>query len=291
MKIVNIEYTGYCNAPWIIGTTKGVEKRDPIMTAHEALGRRDIWYRHPYQYSDFIMFVLQQQLDMLVQTHLETIMKIQPSREIIVENVRCGVSVDFPLPYTDGMCLSIPVDDETKFKDYFGGLEKITQVLDVSWEDWQAAPSFARPSRGFKNERNVFLAFRKNDYLRTFLVQEDGFRLMHRLINVMNFVGELIRDGDSPSHTDDFIYSDKNPVQTRYDEFVKRTQKREVFEYNPEFDKSLVYFFSHTFGEPLFMNYDMRTNVGTAIDYEFFPYVWKFFEGTILEDRDIIIGI
>lgn len=81
------------------------------------------------------MFVLQQQLDMLVQTHLETIMKIQPSIEIIVENARCGVSVDSPPSHTDGMRLSIPVDDVEKFKNYFGGLEKINQALDVSWED------------------------------------------------------------------------------------------------------------------------------------------------------------
>lgn len=218
-------------------------------------------------------------------------MKIQPSREIIVENARCGVSVDSPPSHTDGMRLSIPVDDVEKFKNYFGGLEKINQALDVSWEDWQAAPLFTRPSRGFKNERDIFLTFRKNDYLRTFLAQEDGFQLMLRLINVMNFVGELIQDGDSPFHMGDFIYSDKNPVQTRYEEFVKRTQNGEVFEYNPEFDKELIYFFSHTFGEPLFMNYDMRTNVGMAIDYEFFPAVGKFFDGTILGDRDIIIGI
>lgn len=46
MKSVNIEYTGYCNAPWC-NTTKGVEKGDPIITTQEALGRRDIWYYYP----------------------------------------------------------------------------------------------------------------------------------------------------------------------------------------------------------------------------------------------------
>lgn len=290
MKSVNIEYTGYCNAPWC-NTTKGVEKGDPIITTQEALGRRDIWYQHPYQYSDFIMFVLQQQLDMLVQTHLETIMKIQPSRDIIVENVRCGISVNLPLPYTDGMCLSIPVDDEEKFEDYFGGLEKINQALSVSWEDWQAAPLTPRPSRGFKNEKNVFRIFRTNETFKTFLKQEDGFQLMHRLINLMNFVGELVKEGDNPSCTDAFADSTKNPVLDRYDAFIKKVYNKEVFAYYPEFDKALIYFFSHTFGEPLFMNYDARTWVGMAIDYEFFPAVGKFFDGTILGDRDIIIGI
>ena len=43
MKSVNIEYTGYCDAPWC-NTTKGIEKGDPIITTQEALGRRDIWY-------------------------------------------------------------------------------------------------------------------------------------------------------------------------------------------------------------------------------------------------------
>ena len=76
MKIINVEYTSYCNV-YNNYITREMYRKDPIITSQGALDRRDIWYHHPYQYSDFIMFVLQQQLDVLVQTHLEHIMRVQ----------------------------------------------------------------------------------------------------------------------------------------------------------------------------------------------------------------------
>lgn len=39
MKSVNIEYTGYCNAPWC-NTTKWVEKGDPIITYTGSIGKK-----------------------------------------------------------------------------------------------------------------------------------------------------------------------------------------------------------------------------------------------------------
>lgn len=290
MKIINVEYTSYCNV-YNNYITREMYRKDPIITSQGALDRRDIWYHHPYQYSDFIMFVLQQQLDVLVQTHLEQIMRVQSSGKIIVENARCGVSIDFPFDYPKGSCLSIPVVDEEAFLDYFGGSTKVNQMLDISREDWRSAPPITRSDRGYKNEKNVFQAFRSNETLKTFLVQEDGFQLMHRLINLMNFVSMLIDEGDDPLTADEFIDLQSNPVQSRYDEWVKLTYRPEVFAYYPEFDKALIYFFSHTFGESLFMNYDARTNVGMCIDHEFFPIVKDFFKGTILGEEDLIIGI
>ena len=290
MKIINVEYTGYGNV-YNNYITRGMYWRDPIIMSQGALDRRDVWYYHPYQYSDFIMFVLQQQLDVLVQTHLEQIVGVQSSGEIIVENARCGISTDFPLDYPNGTCLSIPVVDEKAFLDYFGGLTKINQALDVSSEDWRSAPPIARSSRGYKNEKNVFQTFRSNETLKTFLVQEDGFQLMHRLINLMNFVSLLIMEGGDPSMVAEFVYLQTNPIQSRYDEWVKLAYRPEASTHYPEFDKALIYFFSHTFGEPLFMDYDMRTNVGMCIDREFFPIVKDFFKGTILGEEDIIIGI
>lgn len=290
MKIINVEYTGYGNV-YNNYIARGMYWRDPIIMSQGALDRRDVWYYHPYQYSDFIMFVLQQQLDVLVQTHLEQIVGVQSSGEIIVENARCGISTDFPLDYPNGTCLSIPVVDEEAFLDYFGGLTKINQALDVSSEDWRSAPPIARSSRGYKNEKTVFQIFRSNEALKIFLVQEDGFQLMHRLIDLMNFVSSLITEGGDPLMVAEFVYSQTNPIQSRYDEWMKLAHRPEASTHYPEFDKALIYFFSHTFGEPLFMDYDMRTNVGMSIDHEFFPIVKDFFKGTILGEEGIIIGI